>query len=253
MDVTDVASVSQGRMVGAGLAHVLVGVTWSIGPILGFLERTGTATSDLRPEVIAIVVLLWPIGIPILLRGVGLLQQAFGASGYFRAGTEGLELRLGGRSLYARLIGLIAKIRMLPANPDTFPLRFPEDGARRQRLRLYFPLEQDRGLRHQHVRGRHRAAFRRAPAAAPILFHRGPRDDRPAPERDHAAAAGHQSAAGRVSRGWSCRRDRPRDFRRAGLSPAHQCPRRRFSRLLKVLRSRGRRSISRPDATTLRR
>jgi len=131
MDVTDVASVSQGRMVGAGLAHVLVGVTWSIGPILGFLERTGTATSDLRPEVIAIVVLLWPIGIPILLRGVGLLQQAFGASGYFRAGTEGLELRLGGRSLYARLIGLIAKIRMLPANPDTFPLRFPEDGARR--------------------------------------------------------------------------------------------------------------------------
>jgi hypothetical protein len=129
MEVVSVASVSPGRMFGAGLAHLLIGVTWSIGPVLGFLERGGDAIGPLRPEVVAIVVILWPLGIPILLRGVGLLQQSFGQGGYFHASTEGLELRLGAPSLYARLIGLVAKIRALPANPDTFATRFPGQGA----------------------------------------------------------------------------------------------------------------------------
>jgi hypothetical protein len=131
MQVTEVASVSPGRMFGAGVAHLLIGLTWSIGPILGFMEQTGAAKSDIRPEVVAIVLLLWPLGIPILLRGVGLLQQSFGETGHFRATTDGIELRLGGPSLYGRLIGMIPQIRVLPANPDTFAIRFPEDGVRR--------------------------------------------------------------------------------------------------------------------------
>jgi len=130
MQVTEVATVSPGRMFGSGCIHLLIGLTWSIGPILGFLERAGVAQGDVRVEVVAIVVLLWPVGIPILLRGVGLLQQSVGESGYFRASAEGLELRLGGPSLYARLVGLVPQFRALPANPDTFALRFPEQGVR---------------------------------------------------------------------------------------------------------------------------
>jgi hypothetical protein len=119
-------------MFGAGLAHLLIGLAWSIGPILGFLEHAGDAKGDLRPAVVAIVVILWPLGVPILLRGVALLQQSLGASGHFRASAEGLELRLGGPSLYARCItGLIPQIRVLPATPDTFAARFPEDGVGR--------------------------------------------------------------------------------------------------------------------------
>lgn len=131
MQVTEVASISRGRMFGAGLAHLLVGVAWSIGPILGFLERAGPSQGDMRPEVVAIVVILWPLGIPILLRGLALLQQSFGESGHFRAGVDGIELRVGGPSLYARLIGMVPQIHALPANPDTFALRFPEEGATR--------------------------------------------------------------------------------------------------------------------------
>ena len=130
MQVTEVASVSPGRMFGTGIAHLLIGLMWSIGPILGFMEHAGGAMGDIRPEIVAIVVVLWPLGIPILLRGVGLLQQSFGEIGYFRATAEGIELRIGGPSLYGRLIGLIPQIRVLPANPDTFAMRFPEDGAR---------------------------------------------------------------------------------------------------------------------------
>lgn len=129
MQVTEVASVSRGRMFGAGLAHLLVGVAWSIGPILGFLERGGASQDDMR--VVAIVVILWPLGIPILLRGLALLQQSFGESGHFRASVDGIELRLGAPSLYARLIGMIPQIRALPANPDTFAMRFPEEGVTR--------------------------------------------------------------------------------------------------------------------------
>lgn len=129
MDIVNVASVSQGKMLGAGLAHLFVGLMWSIGPILGFLERAGEAQGEMRPEVVAIVVILWPLGIPILLRGIGLLQQSFASSGHFRASVDGIELRLGAPSLYARFIGLMPQIRALPANPDTFAMRFPEDGA----------------------------------------------------------------------------------------------------------------------------
>jgi hypothetical protein len=81
-------------------------------------------------EVIAIVVILWPLGVPILLRGVGMLQQSFGETGSFRATTDGVELRLGAPTLYGRLITMIPQMRVLPANPDTFALRFPEDGVR---------------------------------------------------------------------------------------------------------------------------
>ncbi len=129
MQVTEVAGVSAGRMFGAGLAHLLIGLTWSIGPILGFVADAGVAVSQTRPEVVAAVVVLWPLGLPILLRGLGLLQQSFGESGYFRASTEGLELRVGAPSLYARLIGKMPQIRVLPANPDTFATRFPDDGG----------------------------------------------------------------------------------------------------------------------------
>jgi hypothetical protein len=113
----------------AGVAHVMIGLIWSVGPILGFLEHAGGTDGTVRPEVVAIVVLLWPIGIPILFRGVALLQQALGMSGYFRAGVDGIELRLGAPSVYARLIVLVAKIRALPANPDSFALRFPGQGT----------------------------------------------------------------------------------------------------------------------------
>jgi len=130
MQVTEVASVSPGRMFGAGMAHLLIGLTWSIGPIVGFFADTGEAKAQVRPEVVAIVVILWPLGVPILLRGLALLQQSFGESGHFRAGTDGVELRLGGPTLYARLIGIVPQIRALPANPDTFAMRFPEEGVR---------------------------------------------------------------------------------------------------------------------------
>jgi hypothetical protein len=131
--VTEVASVSPGRMFGAGMAHLLIGLVWSIGPVLGFFADTGEARAQMRPEVVAIVVILWPLGVPIMLRGLGLLQQSFGESRHFRAGTDGIELRLGAPTLYARLIAMIPQIRWLPANPDTFALRVPEDGTRSDR------------------------------------------------------------------------------------------------------------------------
>ncbi len=131
MQVTEVASAAPGRMFAAGLAHLLIGLAWSLGPIAGFVADAGTATGETRPEIVAVVVVLWPLGVPILLRGIALLQQSFGGSGYFRASTEGLELRVGAPSLYGRLIGAIPQIRALPANPDTFATRFPEDGGTR--------------------------------------------------------------------------------------------------------------------------
>jgi hypothetical protein len=128
MQIDEVASVSRGRMFATGLSHLLIGLVWSIGPIVRFATDAGDAPVDSR--VVAVVVILWPLGIPILLRGAALLQQAMGESGYFRASPEGIELRLGGPSLYARLIGIIPQIRALPANPDTFAIRFPEAGAK---------------------------------------------------------------------------------------------------------------------------
>jgi hypothetical protein len=130
MQVTEVASASPGRMFSAGCTHLLIGLAWSLGPIVGFVADAGAATSEVRPEVVAIVVILWPLGLPIMLRGLALLQQSFGESGYFRATTDGLELRVGAPSLYARLLGIIPQFRVLPANPDTFAPRFPEDGGR---------------------------------------------------------------------------------------------------------------------------
>jgi hypothetical protein len=127
MEPIEVASAAPGRMFAAGLAHVLIGMAWVIGPVLGFVEGEAGET---RLVVVAIVVILWPLGIPILLRGVALLQQALGEGGYFRASAEGIELRVGAQSLYTRVIGLIPLIRALPANPDTFAMRFPDDGAR---------------------------------------------------------------------------------------------------------------------------
>jgi hypothetical protein len=127
MQVVEVASVSPGRMFRTGLAHLLIGLAWSIGPIVGFVADPGDAKADSR--VVAVVVILWPLGIPILLRGLALLQQSFGESGYFRAGADGIELRLGGRSLYARFMAFVPTIRVLPANPDTFAMRFPAAGA----------------------------------------------------------------------------------------------------------------------------
>lgn len=129
MQVTEVASVSPGRLFGNGMAHLLIGLAWSLGPIVGLVADTDEVMGA-RWEVVAIVVLLWPLGIPIFLRGVGLLQQSFGEIGYFRADADGIELRVGGPSLYGRLIGMIPQIRVLPANPDTFAIRFPEDGVR---------------------------------------------------------------------------------------------------------------------------
>jgi hypothetical protein len=128
MQADEVASVSPGRMFATGLSHLLIGLVWSIGPIARFATDAGPAQVDSR--VVAVVVILWPLGIPILLRGVGLLQQSLGERGHFRASAEGIELRLGARSLYARLIGIIPQIRALPANPDTFAIRFPAAGAK---------------------------------------------------------------------------------------------------------------------------
>jgi hypothetical protein len=126
MQVDEVASVSSGRIFGTGVAHLLIGLAWSIGPIVGFVADTDTKV-DWR--VVAVVVILWPLGIPILLRGVGLLQQALGEPGYFRATADGIELRLGGPSLYARFMRLVPTFRAIPANPDTFATRFPEAGV----------------------------------------------------------------------------------------------------------------------------
>jgi len=127
MQTEDVATVSPGRMFTTGLTHLLIGLVWSIGPIVRFAADAGDAQVDSR--VVAVVVILWPLGIPILLRGVALLQQAMGERGHFRASAEGIELRLGAPSLYARLIGIVPQIRALPANPDTFAIRFPEAAA----------------------------------------------------------------------------------------------------------------------------
>ena len=127
MQIDDVASISAGRMFATGLSHLLIGLVWSFGPIVRFATDSGDTQVDSR--IIAVVVLLWPLGIPILLRGLALVRQALGESGHFRASAEGIELRLGAPSLYARLIGAIPQIRALPANPDTFAIRFPEAGA----------------------------------------------------------------------------------------------------------------------------
>jgi hypothetical protein len=127
MQMDEVATVSPGRMFVRGLSHLLIGLVWSIGPIVKFAADAGDVRVDAR--VVAVVVILWPLGIPILLRGVALLQQALGERGHFRAGAEGIELRLGAPSLYARLIGIIPQIRALPASPDTFAIRFRGAGA----------------------------------------------------------------------------------------------------------------------------
>ena len=127
MQADEVATVSAGRMFATGLSHLLIGLVWSCGPIVKFATDAGDAQVDAR--IVAVVVILWPLGIPILLRGLALLQQALGERGHFRASAEGIELRLGAPSLYARLIGLIPQIRALPANPDTFAIRFPDAGA----------------------------------------------------------------------------------------------------------------------------
>ena len=127
MQTDEVATVSPGRMFTTGLTHLLIGLVWSIGPIVRFAADAGDAQVGAR--VVAVVVILWPLGIPILLRGVALLRQSMGERGHFRASAEGIELRLGEPSLYARLIGIIPQIRALPANPDTFAIRFPEAGA----------------------------------------------------------------------------------------------------------------------------
>ena len=128
MRIEKVASVSRGRMFATGLSHLLIGLVWSLGPIVRFATDAGAAPVDSR--IVAVVVVLWPLGIPILLRGVALLQQALGESGHFRASAEGIELRVGAPSLYARLIGVIPQIRALPASPDTFAIRFPGAGAK---------------------------------------------------------------------------------------------------------------------------
>ncbi len=128
MQVDEVATVAPGRMFGNGVAHLLIGLVWSIGPIVGFFGDSGDAKVDWR--VVAVVVILWPLGIPILLRGIALLQQAWGEPGHFRASVDGLELRLGAPSLYARFMRLVPTIRWLPANPDTFAIRFPEAGGK---------------------------------------------------------------------------------------------------------------------------
>ena len=127
MQVDEVVGVSSGRIFRTGLAHLLIGLAWSIGPIVGFVADTD---SKVDWRVVAAVVILWPLGIPILLRGVALLQQALGEPGYFRATADGIELRLGGPSLYARFMRLVPTFRAIPANPDTFATRFPEAGAR---------------------------------------------------------------------------------------------------------------------------
>src|SRR5689334_20244657 len=128
MQTEEVATVSPGRMFTTGLTHLLIGLVWSLGPIVRFAADGGDVQVDSR--VVAVVVILWPLGIPILLRGVALLQQAMGERGHFRASAEGIELRLGAPSLYARLIGIIPQIRALPANPDTFAIRFPRLSAK---------------------------------------------------------------------------------------------------------------------------
>jgi len=128
MQTDEVASVSPGRMFATGLSHLLIGLVWSFGPIVRFSTDAGDAQLDAR--VVAVIVILWPLGIPILLRGLALLQQALGKSGHFRASAEGIELRVGAPSLYARLIGIIPQIRALPASPDTFAIRFPEARAK---------------------------------------------------------------------------------------------------------------------------
>jgi hypothetical protein len=128
MQVDEVAIVSSGRMFRTGLAHLLIGLAWSIGPIVGFVADADTKV-DWR--VVAAVVILWPLGIPILLRGIALLQQSLGEPGYFRASADGIELRLGGPSLYSRFMRFVPTIRALPANPDTFAVRFPDAGVRR--------------------------------------------------------------------------------------------------------------------------
>ena len=63
MQVTEVAGASPGRMFRAGLSHLLIGLVWSIGPIVGFAADAGDAQIDSR--VVAVVVILWPLGIPI--------------------------------------------------------------------------------------------------------------------------------------------------------------------------------------------
>ena len=87
MQADEVATVSAGRMFATGLSHLLIGLVWSFGPIVRFATDAGDAPVDAR--VIAVVVILWPLGIPILLRGLALLQQALGERGHFRASARG--------------------------------------------------------------------------------------------------------------------------------------------------------------------
>ena len=64
MQTEEVATVSPGRMFTTGLTHLLIGMVWSIGPIVRSATDAGDAQVDAR--VVAVVVILWPLGLSLI-------------------------------------------------------------------------------------------------------------------------------------------------------------------------------------------
>ena len=53
------------------------------------------------------------------------MRQSFEGEAYFRVGPEGIEIRLGVPRAYGFLMLFLPNIKALPANPDSFAIRFP--------------------------------------------------------------------------------------------------------------------------------
>ncbi len=113
----DCAIFSPGRVFLGGVFFAAAGLAWILGP--------GLAHSPA-----GLIVIGFAVGVPSLLKGIGLLQQAFRKGCYFRAGTDGIEIRLGVRGPYGVMVQLLRGVTAIAASPDSFAARFPGDWAK---------------------------------------------------------------------------------------------------------------------------
>jgi hypothetical protein len=92
------------------------GLAFSLPPIVLFFLGDQWSALETTP--------LWVLGVPFLLKSLTLVRQSFIPGCYFRAGPEGIAIRLGVSGLYSAL-NRRTFIRISAATPDTFFNRYP--------------------------------------------------------------------------------------------------------------------------------
>jgi hypothetical protein len=126
--MVELAQLSPGRLRLAGIAFALFGLSWILGPAFSFVHLYGEDGGGLDKDSFYGVITLGPAGLMLVLYGATLLRQAGKEGCYFRAGPEGLALRLGIDGIYSALAGRMP-LRLIPASPYTFARRFPGQWA----------------------------------------------------------------------------------------------------------------------------